>query len=245
MSKTTNLLVALGVVASLGIAALPLSAMAVTDNNGVTVIDGVLPEGETEKAGELHDGNADGNVEDQITVKTTIESALSITIVGDDDASGEAGQKHLVLLGDNGKIMNGGNASGAAKVTVATNHLGGYQVKMNGEADGFNGVTNTDEKFGKVADDSATFPVDGDSVFGYQTTAESTVTNVTLANANWNGVPTAATLIATGKGATASAGDTFTITFQAHASESQAADTYDEVVTITATTNLAPTDESA
>ena len=52
------------------------------------------------------------------------------------------------------------------------------------------------------------------------------------------GVPTSATAIATGAAATAAAGDTFTITFQAHASESQAADTYDEVVTITAAAKL-------
>ena len=59
-----------------------------------------------------------------------------------------------------------------------------------------------------------------------------------MANDNWNGVKDAATLIATGANATTAAGDEFTITFQAHASESQAADVYDEVVTITATTNI-------
>lgn len=234
MSKTTNLLVALGVVAGLGVAALPLSAMAVTDNNGVTIHDGTGTDDATNK----YEGAVDGNASDNVTVKTTIESALSITVVGDDDADGETGQKHLVLLGDNGKIVNGGNASGAAKVTVATNHLGGYQVKMNGEATGFNGVTNASEKFAPVANNTTTFPIAGSSVFGYQTTKEGTVTNVTFANENWNGLSDTATLIATGTKATKNAGDTFTITFRAYASESQAADTYDEVVTITATTNL-------
>lgn len=234
MSKTTNLLAALGVVAGLGVAALPLSAMAATENNGVTIHDGTGTDSDTDK----YEGAVDGNVSDNVTVKTTIESALSITVVGDDDADGEAGQKHLVLLGENGKIINGGNAQGAAKVTVATNHLGGYQVKMNGEATGFNGVANASEKFAPVTNDTATFPETGDSVFGYQTTKEAAVTNVTFANENWNGLSDTAALIATGAKATENAGDTFTITFQAHASESQAADTYDEVVTITATTNL-------
>lgn len=235
MSKTTKAIAILGVVAGLGVAALPFNAMAATDNNGVTLYDGKGTDTATEK---YETTDADGNISDTITVKTTIKDSLSLTIVGADDATGEAGQKHLVLLGTNGELKNGENASAAATVTVATNNLGGYKVNMNGEATGFNGTTNTAEKFAPVADDTATFPTSGASVFGYQTTKEDTVTNLTFANANWNGLKTTPALIATGAAATESAGDKFTITFQAHASESQAADTYDEVVTITATTNI-------
>lgn len=234
MSKTTKALAILGVVAGLGVAALPFSAMAAVDNNGATIHDGTGTDTATDK----YDGTADGNVSDTVLVKTQIEDTLTLTVVGANDATGETGQNHLVLLGTDGKLANGANASGAATVNVATNNKGGYKVNMNGEATGFNGTTNTSEAFADVADDTATFPTTGDSVFGYQTTKEAAVTNVTLANANWNGVKDTATLIATGAASTAAAGDTFTITFQAHASGSQAADTYDEVVTITATTNL-------
>lgn len=232
MSKTTKALAALGVVAGLGIASLPLMASAAP---GVTVVDGTGTDTATEK----YDGTKDGSVSDTVTVRTTIEDTLTLTITGDNDGDiTTGGESHLVLLGTDGKLANGANASGAAKVNVATNNLGGYKVNMNGEATGFNGTTNANQTFADVADNTATFPTTGASVFGYQTTKEATVTNVTLANANWNGVKDTATLIATGAAATEAAGDDFTITFQAHASESQAADTYDEVITITATTNV-------
>lgn len=231
MSNTTKALAALGVVAGLGIASLPLGASAVTVYDGGSVDDNTAT---TE-----YDGKKDGSVSDTVTVRTTIEDSLAITIVGANDGDiTDGGERHLVLLGTDGLLKNGDNASGTATVNVATNHLGGYKVNMNGEATGFNGTTNTAEKFAPVTDNTTAFPTTGASVFGYQTTKDAAVTNVTLANANWNGVKEAATLIATGAAATESAGDTFTITFQAHASESQAADTYDEVVTITATTNL-------
>lgn len=235
MSKTTKALVALGVVAGLGVAALPLGANAATDHNGMTMHDG---KGTNDATNLYEDTDADGNVSDTVTVRTEIKDTLTLTIVGANDADGETGENHLVLLGTDGELKNGGNGTGTATVNVATNNLGGYKVNMNGEATGFNGQTNAAQKFAPVTDDTATFPTTGASVFGYQTTKEGTVTNVTLANANWNGVKETPTLIATGAAATEAAGDTFTITFQAHASESQAADIYDEVVTITATTNL-------
>jgi len=228
MSKITNALVALGVVAGLGVATLPLSASAVTIHDGTG----------TDDANNKYDGTKDGNVSDNVTVRTTIEDTLTLTVTGANDADITGSESHLVLLGTDGKLANGANASGTATVNVATNNKGGYKVNMNGEAAGFNGTTNTADKFAPVPDNTATFPTTGDSVFGYQTTKDAAVTNVTLANANWNGVQTTATTIATGAAATAAAGDEFTITFQAHASESQAADTYDEVVTITATTNI-------
>jgi len=228
MSKTTKVLAALGVVAGLGIAALPLSASAVTIHDGTG----------TDDTNNKYDGTKDGNVSDTVTVRTTIEDTLTLTVTGANDADITGSESHLVLLGTDGKLANGANASGTATVNVATNNKGGYKVNMNGEAAGFNGTTNTAEVFADVADDTATFPTTGASVFGYQTTKADSVTNVTLAKTDWMGVKDTATLIATGATSTAAAGDEFTITFQAHASESQAADTYDEVVTITATTNI-------
>ncbi len=232
MSKTTKALAALGVVAGLGIASLPLMASAAP---GVTVVDGTGTDTATEK----YDGTKDGSVSDTVTVRTTIEDTLTLTITGDNDGDiTTGGESHLVLLGTDGELANGANASGAAKVNVATNNFGGYKVNMKGEATGFNGTTNANQTFADVADGTATFPTTGASVFGYQTTKGAAVSNVTLASGDWNGVKDTATLIATGAAATEAAGDEFTITFQAHASESQAADTYDEVITITATTNV-------
>ena len=158
MSKTTKALAILGVVAGLGVAALPFNAMAATDNNGVTIIDGTGTDTATEK----YDGTADKSVSDKVTVKTTINDSISIKIVGDNDGDGETGQNHLVLLGTDGVLKNGENASAKALVTVATNNLKGYTVNMNGEATGFNGTTNTAEKFAPVTDDTATFPTTGD-----------------------------------------------------------------------------------
>ena len=243
MSNTTKALVALGVVAGLGIASLPLGANAAP---GVTIVDGTGTDTTTEK----FDGNKDGNVSDTVTVRTEIKDTLTLTVTGANDSdiatSGDlfnAGltdgtESHLVLLGTNGELLNGGNASGTATVNVATNNFGGYKVNMNGETTGFNGKANASQVFADVADNTATFPTTGASVFGYQTTKADTATNITLASGDWNGVKDAATLIATGAAATEAAGDTFQIEFQAHASESQAADIYDEVITITATTNL-------
>lgn len=227
MSKTTKALAALGVVAGLGVAALPIGVGA------APVVDGDTASGD-------NSATADGNVSDTVTVRTEIKPTLTLEVTGVNDAAiGSGSERHLVLLGTNGELQNGGNGSGTATVKVTTNHLGGYKVNMNGETTGFNGQTNTDQKFAPIADNTAAFPTTGASVFGYKTTKDAaSATNVTLANDNWNGVKDAATLIATGANATTAAGDEFTITFQAHASESQAADVYDEVVTITATTNI-------
>lgn len=227
MSKTTKALAALGVVAGLGVAALPIGVGA------APVVDGDTASGD-------NSATADGNVSDTVTVRTEIKPTLTLEVTGANDAAiGSGSERHLVLLGTNGELQNGGNGSGTATVKVTTNHLGGYKVNMNGETTGFNGQTNTGEAFSDIADNTAAFPTTGASVFGYKTTKDAaSATNVTLANENWNGVKDAATLIATGAAATTAAGDEFTITFQAHASESQAADIYDEVVTITATTNI-------
>lgn len=227
MSKTTKALAALGVVAGLGVAALPIGVGA------APVVDGDTASGD-------NSATADGNVSDTVTVRTEIKPTLTLEVTGANDAAiGSGSERHLVLLGTNGELQNGGNGSGTATVKVTTNHLGGYKVNMNGETTGFNGQTNADQKFAPIADNTAVFPTTGASVFGYKTTKDAaSATNVTLANDNWNGVKDAATLIATGANATTAAGDEFTITFQAHASESQAADIYDEVVTITATTNI-------
>lgn len=227
MSKTTKALAALGVVAGLGVAALPIGVGA------APVVDGDTASGD-------NSATADGNVSDTVTVRTEIKPTLTLEVTGANDAAiGSGSERHLVLLGTNGELQNGGDGSGTATVKVTTNHLGGYKVNMNGETTGFNGQTNADQKFAPIADNTAVFPTTGASVFGYKTTKDAaSATNVTLANDNWNGVKDAATLIATGANATTAAGDEFTITFQAHASESQAADVYDEVVTITATTNI-------
>lgn len=226
MSKTTKALAALGVVAGLGVAALPICVGA------APVVDGDTASGD-------NSATADGNVSDTVTVRTEIKPTLTLEVTGANDADIVGSEKHLVLLGTNGELQNGGDGSGTATVKVTTNHLGGYKVNMNGETTGFNGQTNTGEAFSDIADNTAAFPTTGASVFGYKTTKDAaSATNVTLANDNWNGVKDAATLIATGANATTAAGDEFTITFQAHASESQAADVYDEVVTITATTNI-------
>lgn len=227
MSKTTKALAALGVVAGLGVAALPIGVGA------APVVDG-------DTASSDNSATADGNVSDTVTVRTEIKPTLTLEVTGANDAAiGSGSERHLVLLGTNGELQNGGNGSGTATVKVTTNHLGGYKVNMNGETTGFNGQTNADQKFAPIANSTAVFPTTGASVFGYKTTKDAaSATNVTLADDNWNGVKDAATLIATGANATTAAGDEFTITFQAHASESQAADIYDEVVTITATTSI-------
>lgn len=236
MSKTTKALAILGVVAGLGVSALPLSAMAATDNDGMTIMDGTGTDTTTVK----YDGTADKKVSDTVTVKTSIADTLSLTVQGDDDANGEAGQKHLVLLGTDGVLKNGESASGVAKVIVSTNNFSGYSVNMKG-ANGTLKDATTSATFAPVGNNTVTFPTSGnDSAFGYKVTKEATFENLTLKVANWNPVKTTTggVVIAANEGATVSSGDEFSITFQAYASPSQASGDYEEVVTITATANI-------
>lgn len=229
MSKTTKALAILGVVAGLGVSAMPLSAMAATDNNGVTIVDGT---------GEGTDGTKDGKVSDTVTVKTSIADTLSLTVAGDNDADGVAGQKHLVLLGTDGVLKNGESATGKASVTVSTNNFSGYKVVMKG-ANGTLTDATTGATFAAVANNTVTFPTSGDaSAFGYKTTKDAAFENLTLSSVTWNAVKKADTQIAANEGATVSDGDKFDINFQAYASPSQAAGNYEEVVTITATANV-------
>ena len=208
MSKTTKALAALGVVAGLGVAALPLSVGALTKS-------------------------------DTITVRTTIEDTLTLTIVGDTDTAIDDGDEdHLVLLGANGKMTNGSAATAKATVTVATNNVGGYSVKMKGE-NGYLAGQSTSETIPALGSSQATFPATGDtSAFGYQTVKIGEVTTFSVTNSTWNPVKTTDEEIAKNTAATKQAGDTFNLNFQAYVNESQAADTYEETVTITASTGV-------
>lgn len=228
MSKSKKALAVLGVVAGLGVAALPLSSYAAPINDGGT--------------GDL--APATGSVADSLKVKTTIEDTLSIEIVGNDDShtvdTAETAS-HVVLLSAGGNttidglLTNGSTATGIAKVTVATNNAKGYNLYLKGATAELVGNTSTNT----IPAVGATPVMDGTtSEWGYKTAANAAATNngtLTNLKTNWTAVGTTDAVIATNAAATHSAGDVIDLTFGASASPSQAADTYSDVITLTAT----------
>ncbi len=245
MSKTTKAIAILGVVAGLGVAALPFNAMAApTTNNGFTIHDGTGTTDATNK----YDGTQDSKVEDTVTVRTTIDATLSMAIVGNSDGNDTETPvaDHLVLLSadgnTDGKILNGGSASGKATVKVNTNHGAGYEVSIKGTNGGLKGK-NTGKMIANLATPAADFPTTGASVYGFKASVPASVTTngATFALSeptNWQGVPTTATPVAKNTAATKAAGDSFDIEFKAYADDSQAADTYEDIVTVTAVAKL-------
>ncbi len=231
MSKTKRALAVLGVVAGLGVAALPLSSYAAPINDGGT--------------GDLDGGTeaANGSVADSLKVKTTIQDTLSIEIVGNDDTHAvdtTETASHVVLIGKDGEqltgvLANGTASEGVATVTVATNNAQGYNLYLKGATAALVGSVNTNT----IPAVGANPTMNGTaSEWGYKTAANAAAasTNGTIGGLkeNWTAVTTENAVIATNTAPTHTNGDVIDLTFGASVSPSQAADTYSDVVTLTA-----------
>ncbi len=220
MSNLSKTIAVLGVVAGLGVAALPLSSYAadVTSENGLTVTD----QGDT-------DGSAgDGTVTNNAAVKLTIKKKLSLTL-----SSKEAD------LGD-------GSAHPTIDATVITNNTKGYELKIAGTA--ANGtatsltsdVTNTPVDEIVALSGTTTAPValateNDKSVWGFTVTGADIVDGFKNDGVGkYAGVTDKATNIATSGSQTAATGNKTTVTFGAALIDTQAAGTYTGQVTFTA-----------
>lgn len=222
MSKTTKALAILGVVAGLGVSAMPMSAMAAVNLQG----DNTTP------------------ATDEVTVKTTIKDFISIELkqgtVGDDGSftGGVTDGTHTAHVLDLGNLTNGGAVvSGSLLVNVKTNNAKGYKLgitaggtTLNGKDDAAHTIAAGNPAVGtsawsfKIAkggsaDAYTTMTLDGD-----YTTYDHTI-------------PTTNTRVARYSAATDNSGLDTEVTFGVSANASQAADEYSQTVTFTAATD--------
>lgn len=218
MSKTTKAFAILGVVAGLGVAALPFNAMAAVNVNG----------------------NNTTPATDEVTVKTTIKDYISIELNAGTNGtftSDTADGAHTHTL-DLGELANGGAVvEGDLLVNVKTNNAKGYKlgiaagaVNLVGKSDANNiiaggvptvGTSAWSFKVAKGGDTDAYTNTTLDAAYGaYQAT-----------------IPTTNTRIARSSAATDAAGLNTIVTFGVSADASQAADEYSQLVTFTAATD--------
>lgn len=219
MSKTTKAFAILGVVAGLGVAALPFNAMAAVNLNG----DNTTP------------------ATDEVTVKATIQDYISIelkqgdkgTFSGGLEGEGET-QTHTAHTLDLGDVINGGDiAEGNLLVNVKTNNVKGYKLGIKAAA---SSLTDGGSPANTIPGGA---PEVGKSFWGFKVAAGANNTNLTIVEdytTEYNKVPTANTNISNGSMATDTDGTDTKVTFGVSASANQAAATYSQTVTFTAAT---------
>ncbi len=228
MSKLTQSIAILGVVAGLGVTALPLSSYA------APVIDGTAPT-EGAVAGATYDGTLDGEVEDKATITLKIVKRLSIEL-----------DKKKADLTD-------GSTQDKIRVTVDTNNGTGYSLKMTGTTAAAEGKALPTGADGSVLlnANGVDFIKAGDlaqstSTWGYKlaaATGEGAPAAGTLpaTAAAWTGVTTAGAEIMSSTVGTETGGEAVDVTFGADVKSDQAAGVYTGQVTFTATDNPAAT----
>lgn len=221
MTYTTKAIAALGIVAGLGIAALPLNASA------AKVIDGTAPEG-AENASE-YDGNKDDKVTTDTKLKLEIKDVLSIETDNKED--------EVELTSADGTDY----ASEALGVTVTTKNSKGYNLSI--KASGTNSTitslmsgtdqivagTGTFDIAQAVAGQGAALDNSSASQWGYRIDS--------LDAGNYVGITDNDVVIATQETPTTSTGVKTNVTFGAKIKDGQAAGTYTGQVTFTATNN--------
>lgn len=212
MSNLSKTIAILGVVAGLGVAALPLSSYAAQPEptDPAKVIDG-----------DANDKNAEtGKVATDTSINLLIEDVLSIDTSAD-----------VVLLNKANSYTGT-----ALTVNVATNNSKGYTLNIAGTADtnptdltsttvSADKIVAVDKGIADVASAGAlTLAADGSSVWGYS-----------LDGTNYIGVKSGAgETIKTKDSATADAGEDTSVTFSAKLKDGQPAGTYEGKVTFTA-----------
>lgn len=210
MSKIVKSIATLSAIAGLGVSVLPLGTYAaeVGPNTGA-------------KSAEV----------DPVTIQTTVEDSISITVSED-----------TVILGTNGKISAGQDpATGDTNVHIATNHASGYTVSIIDKD-----IDNNLNVDGAGADATPITAITGSSLAknttGWGVSSSSTAEGVTdtIGADTYNAVPKSdATALTLAKKATASAaaGDDIKVTFGVAVGPEIKAGTYSDQVKITATTN--------
>lgn len=229
MSKTTKAIAILGVVAGLGVSAMPMSAMALTELKG----------------------NNSTPVTDQVTVKTTIKDYISIELSGGTKGTFDETAATDITTGDPatvtahahtldlGELTNGGAiVEGDLTVNVKTNNAKGYRLGIAAAGTSLTGKENASNTIAAgvptVGNSAWSFKVEkgGEDTDGYD--------NMTIDpayTAYQATIPTATTRIARYSAATNTTGMNTKVTFGVSADASQAADEYSQTVTFTAATD--------
>ncbi len=210
MTNLTKAIAVLGVVAGLGVAALPLSSYA------VTVIDGEAPaEGAVE--GATYDGTKDGKVETGVGVMLKVEDEL--TIEADKSTTDKV---DLSADGHTGNVT----------LTVVTNNQKGYNLTIKGS--GANPLTLKSENDDEITAGTGTFAAPAAlsttvSEWGYRLAS--------FEADKYAGVTTNDVEIKSTTTPTGNSGDETVVTFGASIKDGQPAGTYNGEVTFTATNN--------
>jgi len=229
MSKMSKTIAILGVVAGLGVAALPLSSYAETVEwveDGKTGYDSA-------KMGTDKDGNHYVNTGTEVTLEIADKLSIESSATGAVSLSGAAGVTAGLY-----------ESATPLTITVITKNAGGYNLTIEGAGDTTGGKksnsmyngTNDEIPAGNftAADDTA-----ATSAWGYGLAANATANpaGATIATAaKYQGVPdTATTMMSRTDTATTDAGDKVDVSFGANVISSQAAGTYTGKVTFTAT----------
>jgi len=212
MTNLTKAIAVLGVVAGLGVAALPLSSYA------VTVHDGPVPDGVTPAEGESYDGTKDGKVETNVGVTLKIEDELTIT--SDKDTTTKVN-------------LSGDGHTGTVTLKIVTNNQKGYNLGIKGSA-----ATNTTSLTNATGDQITATTGTFESPAALSTTASEWGYRIDSFAANaYAGVGTDNQVIKTTAAPTGADGDETVVTFGASIKDGQPAGTYDGQVTFTATNN--------
>lgn len=223
MSRMSKTIAILGVVAGLGVAALPLSTYA------ETIVDGTAP-----------DTAKDGVVSGNTTVKLTINDELSMELSKDTTEGNE------VDLGD-------GTSTPEMTVKVITNNTTGYKLNLKGSTTVDSPVIATDlatANKDRIQAGTGTFTApkaltaETFSAWGYKvanSNANNTVTYTQFTDGLYAGVDAGGQEIVNVSKPTGNAGDTTTVTFAADVKDGQAAGVYTGQVTFTATNNTVAT----
>ncbi len=224
MSNMTKTIAILGVVAGLGVAALPLSTYA------APVVWNQTDSDDVSKTNIGVDGGQNYVTTDPTTITLEIQDKLSI----------ESDQATVTLTnttaGATAGLYTGDNA---VNVTVITKNSGGYKLTMVGAGD-TTGSKNASSMYNTAGDEipaGAFTAADGAAVnssWGYGVAAVDG-SPVDSSLTNYQAIPAAAKTIMNRAGATTDAGDKAAVSFGANIISKQAAGTYTGKVTFTAT----------
>lgn len=195
MSKMSKAIAALGVVAGLGVAALPLSSYAVAG-------------------------------------KTATATTTAQAIVGDSIAITVADE--TVTMGTT-VMANQEAAEGSTNITVQTNNAAGYSVNIK-DSDTELALKTTDGS-GTATGIPAGIPQKGKNAWGFKVSSSAEGVTVDSDVQDYVKIKTSNTEIATKSTPSANAGDVITLTFGVTVDTTIAAGTYQDVVTLTASTN--------
>ena len=244
MSKSTKIIAALGVVAGLGVAALPMASFAAEVADPVDVLVEVEP-----AIAMTIQGNNDANAVGISGVQTT-----DYAKVVDDDPAGI-----YSTIAELATLQNTKPSSSAVKMSqnqaiegtetadqdgtgflstikVWTNDKDGYTLKVRADHSDLKGETNATNTIAAVTGDPTSLDP-GTPAFGLKLAAAGIGDNLVLDNTAWKAAPTADGAIRIqGASATGYTGDTTKVLYGVATGETQPVDVYKATLTYTATT---------